>query len=219
MPRLNFDPGPHVYTLDGRPVKSNTQILKAAGLIDDRYYTEAARDLGVRIHKGVEMHEGETLVMDQVSADVRPRLDAYFKFKKETGFVAELVERQLFSESHDFATTLDLVGRMQRTRKLIDIKSGATNHWNELQLGGQEIALCERLYARDLDLEPINGSPYPEERFILQLRPDAQYRLVPFNNPRAPAVFIGAIHEVNRVHASPYRDEFHRWKLEKGISK
>ncbi len=214
--RLAFDAESHTYRLDGRVVKSNTQILKGAGLIDDRFYTEESRDRGTRVHRAVEMHEGETLVMDRVDADVRPRLNAYFKFKRDTGFVAELVETRIFSEAHGFATTLDLVGRMQGTRKLIDIKSGATNHWNELQLAGQDIALCERLYARDLELEPINGSPYPEERFILQLRPDETYRLVPYNNPGARAVFVGAIHEVNGIY-SEQREALYRWAREKGI--
>lgn len=216
--RLAFDPAGHTYRLDGRVVKSNTQILKAAGLIDDRFYTEESRDRGVRIHKAVEMYEGETLVMDQVDADVRPRLEGYFKFKRDTGFVAELVETRVFSDEHSFATTLDLLGRMQGTRDLIDIKSGATNAWNELQLGGQDVAICERLYARDLHLEPINGSPYPTGRFILQLRPDATYRLIPYNNPMARAAFVGAIHYLG-AQASPQRDAFYRWMAERGVER
>ncbi len=36
---LSFDPETHQYWVDGEKVLSVTQVLKAAGLVDDRWYT------------------------------------------------------------------------------------------------------------------------------------------------------------------------------------
>lgn len=195
MRRLEFDPAQHRYTLEGRGLRSNTQILKATGLVDGRFYTDAGRERGTRVHREVQREEEGDLVMDRLPDDIRPRVGAYLDFKKDTGFRAELVEFPIWSDTHGYATTGDLVGMLNGRRVIIDVKTGAVAKWNGLQLAGQDMALGERIHAGDagINLEWVGGTPYPGDRFILQLKADGRYKLHPFRDPADHATFLGAV--------------------------
>jgi hypothetical protein len=202
MPRrIEFDAAQHRYTLAGRVFKSNTQILKGAKLVDTRNYTDEGRERGNRVHREVQREEEGDLRMDDVDEDIRPRVRAYLEFKQDTGFIAELVEIPMWHEPHRFATTPDLVGRLNGRRVLIDVKSGAVDPWNGLQLAGQDMALGERIFTRDIELDWINDTPYAEDRFILQLRKDGKYRLVPFRDPLDYQAFVGAAEIIHYADA------------------
>jgi hypothetical protein len=58
MSGLTYDDATHTYKLDGVVVPSVTQVLTAAGVIDNRWFTEEATHRGQLVHVA-------TMLMDQ----------------------------------------------------------------------------------------------------------------------------------------------------------
>lgn len=192
MSVLEFQEDGHLYRLDGVVIPSNTQILKSEGLCDDQFYTDEGRERGTRVHNACWYLDEGDLIWDSVAAEERGYVRAYEKFKRESGCTVELIETMLWSRSM-FATRIDRGVVLNGRRTLIDLKTGAIQPWIEAQLGGQQIAINERIQAGDIKLEPINGHPYYEDRLSLHLHKDGGYRLIPWRSPDATDIFLAAL--------------------------
>lgn len=205
MSRLQYIEDGHRYLLDGRPIPSNTQALKAEGLINDMFYTPDGRDRGINVHTACWYLDDGSLDWDSVSPDEKGYVKAFERFRLETEWKTDFNELPVWG-SPGFGTRLDLIGRgmfqvngvFLRRRAVIDIKSGSVPNWVELQLAGQSLAVKERIQTQDEEwthhIEYENGHPYPELRFALQLKKDGKYRLKEYTNPNAEDVFRGLIH-------------------------
>src|SRR3989338_2196847 len=97
---LTFDEENHLYCFEGKPVQSVTQILKSAGLIDDQWFTEAARRRGQYVHEAAQYLDEEDLNWENVDPILQPYLRAYEKFKAETGFIPILIEKRLYNPTY-----------------------------------------------------------------------------------------------------------------------
>ena len=108
---VEFQQEGHIYTFDGRNLPSTTGILKDEGFIDGTWFTEKGRERGTDVHDLIKMEEnGEWFDEDVIEAEVINRLNAWRKFKQETGFVVEQSEIPMMSKAYQFAGTPDAIG-------------------------------------------------------------------------------------------------------------
>lgn len=149
---LQFDAETHSYTWRGKQVPSVTQVLKDTGLIDDQWYTERSRQIGQAVHLATEYDDLRKLREETVSALISPYLDAWRKFRAETGFtpLPDGIEKRIYNQSAQYAGTLDRIGTLAGGAEvLLDIKTGAPQSWHALQLAAYAMALPEpRRYRR-----------------------------------------------------------------------
>lgn len=124
---LHFDEGAHRYTYNGVMVPNVTSVLEAtldqfAHVPADRL--EYAREIGQAVHTATALYDLDDLVFDSVPLAVLPYLEAWIRFRSETGFMPSGIEERVFHPRHFYAGTLDRTGELFGVDSLIDIKSG-----------------------------------------------------------------------------------------------
>lgn len=152
---LTFDPATHTYHFNGHAVPSVTGILKAVGLIDDRWFDEAATWRGSVVHKCCELWDKGRLNESTVDPQALPYLDAWREFCVKTKFKPRTVE---VPRHHvlGYAGTEDA----ENEEYDIDRKTGAVQKWHALQL-----AAYSQFHPR----------PHTRRRFAVQLKADGKY--------------------------------------------
>ena len=88
-PVIVFDEGAHVYKVNDRVVPSVTQIIYAAGLVDDTWFTDEARNRGRIVHTASHYLDENDLVLDSLDEKYRPYLSAWERFKRARSDTAE----------------------------------------------------------------------------------------------------------------------------------
>jgi hypothetical protein len=137
----SFDPALHEYRINGQPVLSVTQILKEAGLIDATFFTPEAALRGQHVHTACALWdkgELDTCALDPVLV---PYLEAWQKFRKESGVTPTIIEEPFYSLEHGFAGTIDRAWMDGKHFIVCDIKSGPLPDWLPLQLAGYSILI------------------------------------------------------------------------------
>lgn len=183
MAELLFDPVEHAYTVSGQRVPSVTQTL--APLVDysmvPRETLERGRQLGQAVHLTTQLYDEDDLDMDNLADELKPYLTAWIKFRAETGFVPETIEKRLYHPTLRYAGTPDRSGLIRGRRAVIDIKKMLT-------LGpviGLQLAAYKELFER-------NGTPI-EDRYALGLRADGTYRLQLYTDKGDWPVFLSLL--------------------------
>ena len=136
-----FDESKHEYRINGRPVPSVTQVLKEAGLIDSTFFTPEAALRGQHVHTACALWdkgELDTCALDPVLV---PYLEAWQKFRKESGVTPTIIEEPFCSLEHGFAGTIDRAWLDGKHFVVCDIKSGPLPDWLPLQLAGYSILI------------------------------------------------------------------------------
>lgn len=125
----------HIYYMNREAVPSVTQILEDLGFYSSRFFTEAARERGNRVHEWVRRYEHwEDAPIDQ---DLQGYCEAYMSFCRDQEFSSEHSECSVFDEVYRYAGTLDLIGHSSNYGKtLLDIKTGQKASWHLLQASG-----------------------------------------------------------------------------------
>ncbi len=175
---MEFDAETHTYFVDGEVVPSVTQVLKNAGLVDDRWFTEFGRWRGSAVHKATHyFDEGD---MDRRTLDpiVKPFVADWKTFRDSTGFTPTLIEKPLYDSIYNFCGTPDrrgffLGGRAEDSNEVIDIKTypgGKAPWWTRLQLAayGRLLDPCKifRRYAVVLTGEGPNVEEYSVDSYL-----------------------------------------------------
>jgi hypothetical protein len=125
---LNFDRDQHIYSLGDRILPSVTEILKGAGVVNDRWWTEAGRWRGSQVHAACWYDDQDDLDESSLDPVLRGYVDAYRKFRSDTGFEPTAIETPIYSDLLGYAGTPDRIGRLQGGRPCLpDIKSGASS--------------------------------------------------------------------------------------------
>lgn len=106
----DFNEEGHVYTSGGVTLPSVTGILTAEGFIDGRFYDEFSRTRGDYVHKATHYDDTESLDYESLDPVIKPYLDAWRRFKKESGFVVEQSEEPKQSLLYHYAGTPDVIG-------------------------------------------------------------------------------------------------------------
>lgn len=177
----------HVYRVDGRIVKSVTQILKAAGVYElggSPEQLEYSRWLGRHVHAATQFDDEGDLNESALDPVITPYLDAWRAFKSDVRFTVTANEQFVYSDEFDYAGQLDRLGLMYGRLSLLDLKTGAQQRATGLQLSAYHRALPKSIRAG------IEG------RFALHLHPGngrRPYTLIPYKERTDFAVFQAAM--------------------------
>ena len=175
--KVEFDPEKHLYTVDGEPFPSVTQVLLSEGFVDTQWFTDYGRERGSLAHLCI--HYEDTGELDEATVDpaLAPYLAAYRRFKRESGFVVSSSEVPLANPVYRFAGTPDKFGTFRDAEcALLDVKTGAMPPWAAIQTAAYEL---------------LKGSPY--KRFGLQLKADGSYKLHPFKDRQDKQIFLSTL--------------------------
>lgn len=178
---VEFKAETHEYFFNGRKVPSVTGILKEVGLIDDEWFTEEARERGKAVHAATELLDRDDLDWDSLHPKIEPYVKAYQNFKKDTGFIPELIEHRVYNHDYNYAGTLDRTGIFPNGEKVIlDIKSGPISGWAALQVAAYDYCLAQA-----------------RQRMALQLKNDGTYKVKSFKGLNDINIFVSAAVIVN----------------------
>ena len=100
----------HLYSDGSSLLPSVTHILQSEGFIDATWFNDYVRDRGSNIHLACHLDDINDLDEDTVGEVERPYLEAYRKFKRESGFVVEESEVPKANLKLMFAGTPDRLG-------------------------------------------------------------------------------------------------------------
>lgn len=165
------------HRLDGIPIPSVTQVLKAAGLSSDFSMVpidilERKRQIGQAVHAATHYFDDGDLDEATIAPEVVPYLDAWKRLRDDRALEPELLETVVCSRLFHFIGRFDRLCRILRgpaRRILLDLKIGDPDAAAaDLQTAGYEVALREE--------HPELGSA-AIERWSVQLCPDGRYRL------------------------------------------
>jgi hypothetical protein len=132
---LTFDEATHTYRVGGHKKPGVTGILKAAGYIDDRWFSEAAAWRGHVVHACCQLHCLGTLDAKTVDPLAQGYLDAWIGFKANIGFTPIAVEVPRYDPELDICGIPDRIGYLgDGTPAIVDLKTGPTQAWHALQL-------------------------------------------------------------------------------------
>lgn len=123
---VEFDAEKHEYKIGGAVVASVTQILKAGGIIDGRWYTDESRARGTAVHVACDLYVRNDLDQTSLHPIVKPYFDAFLQFLLDTKFnpMLELCEVPQYNPFFNYCGTPDLVGILNGRPVLIDLKTG-----------------------------------------------------------------------------------------------
>ena len=194
MSTLVFRESDHSYHLDGRELPGITRVLRDVGIgdldVDDPVIAYAA-ERGKAVHEATALDDrGE---LDEASVDpvVRPYLDAWRRFRGESGFrpIPSLIEVPLARSDLGFAGTPDRCGWLGQIPIVLEIKATSQLHRRVgLQLGAQQmLAWTTEEFGAVV--------PNAIRRFSVRLCPDENppYRLQEFKDPEDRNVFLAAL--------------------------
>jgi hypothetical protein len=143
---LEFNPATHEYFIDGERKPSVTQILNLCGLVDTQFFTEYGRWRGSATHKATHFYDEGDYDIRTCDKQVKPFLDGYIKFRKETGYTPTLIEKPLWDDMYDFCGTpdrrgyfKDMGGVAEESNDIIDLKCYPGGHapwWVRFQMAG-----------------------------------------------------------------------------------
>lgn len=178
--RFEFNTERHEYRVDGAIVPSVTRIISPLYNFDmvGEELLRLAAERGSAVHKATELFDRDDLDEESLDPQLVPYLEAWKRFRAETGFVPELIERQVYDSIHGYAGTLDRVALLGRTRAVVDIKTGSSLH----PAVGVQLAA----YQAALGKEGIQALG----RYAVQLRPNGTYRLEQYTSPHDLPTFF-----------------------------
>lgn len=131
---IEFNPETHEYRVDGEVYPSVTQILKAVGLIDARWYKESGRLRGEAVHEVTALIDrGVIDAYADFDEEIAGFVQAWVAFREEMGARPIYIEEPRYS-LRGFAGTLDRVMEAQGDQWLIDLKTGKPEDWHGIQL-------------------------------------------------------------------------------------
>lgn len=126
---VDFDPDGHIYTHNGLSLPSVTGILKAEGFIETAFYDEWSRDRGTAVHVATAYDDAGELDEDSLDPVIDPYVEAWRRFKRESGFIVEASELSMRSSVYHFAGTIDTVGHFPSgnlSRAAVELHSDGT---------------------------------------------------------------------------------------------
>lgn len=124
---VEFQEDGHLY--DGGRLESVTGILKAEGFIDTSFYTEEGRERGSYVHLATHLDDMGELDESSLDPVIVPYLEAWRRFKRESGFIVERSEVPMVSTAYRYAGTPDVAGIFPRSsirRAAVELHNNGT---------------------------------------------------------------------------------------------
>lgn len=180
MNEFAFDKTLHRYTLNGSELISVTKALNLAGLIDDRWFTDEARDRGRAVHDAVLFHIQDDLVYESISPIALPYFKAFLKCEKEENlkYIINLCEKPQYSLEPLYSGMPDIICYSRGRPWQLEMKTGS---W-------ETAAYQTAAYDHFDDIRYLFA-----QRFCLRLFPDETYKLIRFTDPNDFNVFCSAL--------------------------
>ncbi|NBW10802.1 MAG: hypothetical protein EBR82_22520 [Caulobacteraceae bacterium] len=158
---LTFEPDTHTYRWNGAKRPSVTQVMRAGGLIDERWFNDAAAWRGSVVHKCCELDDKGTLNEASVDPMAAGYLEGWRKWKRNFGWSAIAVEKFKYHPHLQYCGTPDRVMRGNDGYLcIVDIKTGVPSKAAAIQTAG---------YCGFLDI------PSYVKRYAIQLMPEGDY--------------------------------------------
>lgn len=172
--KINFNEKIHQYTTeeDRRILISVTEAIREGGGQRFLYSPDVVLDRkrGTYVHEATQFLDDGTLDWDSLDPFIRPWIEAYQNFLRDSGFVIEAIEKMVgiswIGTDRVFAAgTVDRVGRFPKSaiRAVLDLKS--------VKAGGVAPATALQLAAYANGESPGKAM----ERVAVALRPDGTY--------------------------------------------
>lgn len=217
MPAFTFDEASHTYRLDGQRLPSVTEILapiKQDFAMVNREVLEAKRLLGTAVHLACELDDQGELDDDFTEPAVMAYVQAWRKFRADTGAAIVMNEQRLYHPTLRFAGTLDrlaylrMKGEEQPSTWLLDIKTSADPHPSYgVQLAGYRMLLAGQEEAGPLSV--AMGEAFRRigldhiKRATVHLDVSGHYRFHQYQDHNDEATFMAclAIHRFKEKHA------------------
>lgn len=163
-----FDAELHVYTANGVILPSVTQVLKRAGLIDDRFFTSEARERGSAVHTLCERYaQGERKDNSGRNLSSLEYVGGFTAWMEKTGaylMSSESIVSHTINGKR-YAGKFDGLYWIDGKRVLVDIKTGAKSRWHKMQLAAYSMAYFQ-------DRTRVN----PDKCISLYVKADNSYR-------------------------------------------
>ena len=186
---MTFDEAAHEYRLNGIVLPSVTKIIQVAGLVDfskvPADVLQRAQERGTAIHTACELYDRDKLDYASLDPVVWPYLEAWIKFKQQTGFLVKFSETIVYSR-HGYAGRLDRLGMMESTPAIIDIK---TSKIISQATGVQTAAYLHACHERGL----FGMAKEKYKRFAIHLYDNGKYEIEPYDSPQDWPVFLAAL--------------------------
>jgi hypothetical protein len=146
---ISFNSVKHEYRDGGTVIPSVTQVLKTAGIIDDRFYTVTARDRGTAAHALCEQY-----ARGKNTDTTSPYLNSFALWKERSG--ADILSAEAVIDHRidgfRYCGRYDLLALINGRRVLVDIKTGYPASWHRIQMAAYALAvkpaLCMVLYIK-----------------------------------------------------------------------
>jgi hypothetical protein len=186
---VTLDESTHTYrTAEGVVVPGVTTIIKAAGLIDTRWFTEYGRDRGTMVHLACEYDDKGILDDSTVDEAIQGYVIAWRAFKVSAGFTPKTMEVIVHNETYGYAGKYDVAGTIDGNNVLADRKTGKVMPYTALQLAAYERCMDE-----------------PHWRMAVELHDNGTFRIEQYSDDADWHVFCSAL-------------AVHNWKKLKGIA-
>lgn len=173
---LTFDEPTHAYAWQGKPVPGVTAVIR--GALGDPFaridpdVLERKRAIGKAAHRAVELDDAGKLDEATVHPAVVPYLEAWRAFRRESGFAPLLSEQKGYHETYGYAGQLDVLGRINGDRAVVDLKTG---------LPGLQAAIQTAAYAMLVPYELTPG--LQPRRFALLAQINGRYKFIEYTAP------------------------------------
>lgn len=173
--RLVFRASDHSYRVGDTELISVTTVLKEAGLIDTTWFTDESRLRGTTVAIATKLAEESDLDLDKLNDDCRGPVDAWERFKVETGFVVAHAEYGAFNRQLGLACRIDRLGCFTSTTVgqgtwILELKTGTAAAWHWLQLAGQSECVDGVCQVGVVYLKPDGGYTFYRREFGQHLR-------------------------------------------------
>lgn len=153
LPELTFDPGPHIYRLNGEEIPSVSRLmepLKAVGYAGvDEKVLERAAQRGTAVHEAIENYCKYGI------EDIPPQLSAYFDAFLEWNriFKPKVIgsEIMMYHKILRYGGTIDVLAEVNEELTLIDVKT--TSKLLEKSCGVQLEAYAQALASHDIFIQ------------------------------------------------------------------
>lgn len=173
-----FDSATHAYYKDGLRVPSNTQILKMAGWVSfegiAKDVLENKRGIGAAVHACSQFYDEGDLDESTVLPSWSGYLEAWKKFRRESQVDILGTEQRSVGivNGMPYGLQYDRLAIVDDEESLLELKCCASKevYWG-IQLAGYDLGL------------PQCATAIRRKRYAVQLKPDATYRLWPFDDP------------------------------------
>ncbi|KJU83915.1 hypothetical protein MBAV_003882 [Candidatus Magnetobacterium bavaricum] len=152
--------------------------------VGHEFMTDEHATRGRYVHQACELLDKDDLDETDLDESLRGYVQAYKKFKAESGFKVDLIERRVCSQTYGYAGTLDRTGIINGVDSIIDIKSGVKQPCDALQTAAYMVALAE---------EKGWEARVRCQRFALYLSKDGMYKLQQHTDRTDKDVFLSAL--------------------------